>query len=196
MLIIDHEGNEFKGRRALSEHWGIKEYEFTYWLKKGYSIENAIAKCKRDKNVYDHEGTKYATYLDMCKAWNCSYTLFKNRTAWGWELKDILTTPANQVTIPVSIQGVEFGSLKELCRELGFDYGKFLEMHRKGMTIEECMLVVPSAKICREGIQDHLGYQYDSLDALCADYEIPKSVYVKERLEGKTKKEILTSHIQ
>lgn len=111
----------------------------------------------RYDNVVDHLGKSYETISDMCRHYNISHGLIRDRLLAGWSLKDALTIPANP-DIHIKTKEVEdhlgnkYNSLASMCKHYGMSDCTYRSRIQKGWTLEKALTtpVRPKKKYNRD----------------------------------------------
>jgi len=93
---VDCDGKHFTSIEAMCKHWGITVRLFNDRYKCGYLLKSCLTGEDVDFNrgrhaCEDHEGKKFESYSAMCEYWGISYSLFSNRRALGYDLRQCLT---------------------------------------------------------------------------------------------------------
>lgn len=90
---------QFDTLREISNFYKVDFSRLTHAFYKGdHSLEYIIEKLQRGhfikkRPVVDHLGQEFNTLLEMCSAYNISYTTYARRKKQGLSLKQILTSP-------------------------------------------------------------------------------------------------------
>lgn len=90
---------QFDTLREISDFYKVDFSRLTHSFYKGdHSLEYIVDKLQQGHfikkiPVVDHLGQEFNTLLEMCSAYNISYTTYARRKKQGLSLKQILTSP-------------------------------------------------------------------------------------------------------
>ena len=141
-ICYDHNGKKFKNKKEMCKHWKISPGAFTYRIKCGRSLKDALtmppyAEYKGTK-VKDHTGREFNSLIEMIEFWDVSSpTLFYQRRKKGCSLEECLTGIQHPA---YDHKGNRFNSVKDMLEHYGILSATYYTRKNKGWTLEECLL--------------------------------------------------------
>ena len=99
------------------------------------------------KQVTDHNGTKYNSIAEMCRAWKINYSTYMRRKKLGWSRKSALTTPPGRYatrkqTINPNVTdhlGNKYCSFRDMARHYKQTYATVKQRLNNGWTLERAL---------------------------------------------------------
>lgn len=185
----DHLGNIYESKATMCCKYGIPRNVFHRRIKEGWSLEKALTTPPSRKNgqgrvIYDHKGNPYSSVAEMCNAYHIDFAMYGSRIRMGWSLEKALTTPPEIVTIGkkecVDHLGNHFKSQAEMMRHWGVTKDQLRSRIELGWTLEQ-ILTTPKRIPHKHPCKDHLGNEWDSLDAMLSHYGVASTIF-KRRL--------------
>ena len=178
--IQDHLGNTFASLQEMADHWHIPDSTLSARLKK-MPVKEALTLTTKDligKTVKDHKGQTWPSVKAMCSHWGIDTALYYGRLKCGYSIEQALTEPImdqprNSKTI-TDHTGHTFSSVSELCKHWNIGRSTYNARIKNGWSIKDA-LTTPRSEINSTQkmlCTDHLGNQYESLNAMCAAYGI------------------------
>ena len=140
----DHLGNVYSSKKAMCAAYGISLEAFSYRLKAGKSLEEALTKPKGDKTyreVTDHLGNVYKDKKTMCAAYGISTDVFNYRIRAGYTLDEALRKErrTRKGTISTDHLGNIYPSLTKMCAAYGVSAVTYRIRIRRGLSKEEAL---------------------------------------------------------
>ena len=178
--IQDHKGNQFSSIKEMCEYWKIPLKTYSYRIKKGYTIEDALSHEKKGKMCQDHEGNTFLSIRAMCKYWNISINTYKTRINKGCTIKEALSCEECQ-----DHQGNTFPSVRAMCKYWNIPIKTYNDYIKNGCTVEEALTY--------EECQDHQGNTFSSVGAMCKYWNVSINAYYDRIEKGYTIEETLLS---
>lgn len=112
MIVKDHNGREFKTVTAMCKHYGLKVNTYNWRVARGYPLDKALTSPVARRgwtlegtrnfehmkggvciSVKDHLGKEHESFSAMCRAWEVTGSMVRNRLKRGFSLADALCTP-------------------------------------------------------------------------------------------------------
>ena len=90
------DGRQYRTIRGACAAWGVNPDTFRARRNKGMTPIQAFTYPKGSREPgrwVDHLGRRYATKAKLCRAWGVAPSMYDDRLARGWSLKDALTAP-------------------------------------------------------------------------------------------------------
>ena len=140
MLAIDKFGNSFRTMSSMYRYYGTSKEHVEGLVRKGYSREDAVIGVFADalgnrynsssavltahyKEVEDFNGNKYSSAIEMCRAYEISFSVFRRRRRFGFSLEDALLAEEGTLYVDSAKQYTEherrYRSSGRLCRFSG-----------------------------------------------------------------------------
>lgn len=198
--VSDHLGNEYPSQKDMCEAYGVDIGTFRSRIKHGASIEEALTTPLggiRGVPHTDHLGNVYPSKKAMCEAYGLSPKALDSRIKAKWSLEDALTIPVNVIKTPQRAVcfdhlGNEYPSKTALCRAYNIERATFNHRLENGLSLEEA-LTTPVTNKSGYTCKDHLGNEYDSIEAMCYAYDIEQCTYSSRIKRGMSVEEALTT---
>ncbi len=186
------DGQVFESITAFCNHYQVNRQKVYARLRNGVDLEQLSQTELRNTEIRDHKGNLYPSTRQLCKAYGVSHPTFCRRRDAGMTMEEILTTPSkgSKIDIEALTKG-EFLTIKEFAKANNLSYTGSCAILSAGGSLEECLKTRH-----REPVVDHLGYHYDSITAMCEDYDISIGTYNNRRRAGLSLEEILTTPIK
>lgn len=154
--------------------------------------------------MIEYQGKQYHSYKEICEKIGVKYKTFCERRTKGLSIEQSLSTqrlPASNY-VTVTYKGITYSSYKELydkCCTANISYGTFHNrVFRKYCSLEDALTLDKLEKRINNGRtkiwKDHLGHEYEGLQALCDAWGLTIKSYqnriragysLKDTLEGK-----------
>lgn len=149
----------------------------------------------------DHEGNKFRSVYQMCKAWGVNPSLYTYRRDRGMSLEEALTTPSRRSGSSkpcVDHLGNEYPNVTAMCKAWGTTDGHYRRALARGLSLEEILtqggvrkepLVSPAAlesekagerpRPGRKGkpCTDHTGREFPSEKAMCIAWGMDQTTF-------------------
>lgn len=211
----DHNGKKYKNIAAMCAAYNIAYRVYSSRIRSGWSVERALttpvivhdgklteerkALAAKKRECTDHLGKTYKCKKDMCSAYGITAVDYNRRTAAGWTLEQILTTPVGKKTVRIDIDidrldfnGERFATYKDLCEKYGMNYNTFGNRISRGWSVEAAVLLPIDDAYHHIPVCDHNGDQYTSKKEMCAAYNVPYDRFKKRIHDGWTIEAALT----
>lgn len=138
--------------------------------------------------IKDHLGHEYDSIIDMCRAYNIDYNIYRDRTKDGWSIEKALTTPIRKINNGVKTTdhlGNEYNSISDMCKAYNIDRCTYNNRTRSGWSKEKALTTPVKPKNAASGIIsiDHLGNVYDSISDMCKAHNVKYSIY-RDRIKA------------
>ncbi len=137
------------------------------------------------KPVTDHLGNEFESYAEMYRHWGTNQTIYHYRTAVkGWDMKTALETPPMDTDMAGAHEcedhlGNKFESIRAMCDYWRIPRTTFFQRRAKGWDLEKCLSPIETKRRhTARHVSDGHGNDYESLDAMCAAYDITKQQYI------------------
>lgn len=190
----DHTGRAFKSESEMCRHWGISPSAYRGRLARGFSLADALSAPIQkgpSKPCRDHKGIEYPSLTAMFNAYGVNYTVYHYRhDVMGWSQEKALETPLGNTDLAgahpcTDHLGNEFPSKKAMCDFWHVPRNVYFLRKRAGLPLEDCLAPVSRPqKMQANPVKDHLGNEFDGLDAMCAHWHITKAQYVQNVRNG------------
>ncbi len=177
----DHLGNHYPNMINMAYAYGISDVLLMKRLEAGMSLEEALTLEKHTHDAWtvkDHLGNVYKSQSDMAKAYGLARTTLINRLNAGMSLKDALThvnCRNKSIDKAVDHKGNAYEDIDAMAEAYHLPGKLILSRIERGWEMERVLnesvhaLHIP---IFANGVKDHLGNTYDSLNALARAYRI------------------------
>lgn len=137
-IPIIYNGKYYKSKYALAKAYGITPSKLSYRLKKGYSIEEAIAGNMNSKYSITYEGKKYKSKKALAEAYNINPIIFYKNLKEGLSIKEAVEE-AVKWKDGITYKGNHFKTKKELAKAYRIDYQNFCKDLKEGLSIQEAI---------------------------------------------------------
>ncbi len=186
------DGKVFESITAFCKYYEVSRQKVYACLRQGVAIEKLINLEVRDTQVYDHKGILHQSTRSMCKAYGVTHSTYCRRRDMGMTLEERLMTPLKKARIDISaLTGGRYETVREFAIENRLNYVRCCGLLSSGGTIEDCMKLR-----LKPPVVDHMGYHYDSITSMCADYNIPVSTYNSRKALGYSLEDRLTKPLR
>ena len=186
---IEYKGQVYPTYTALAEATGISYRAMLRRLKEGYSIDEAVAK-PRKQNVnkkyhIEFEGEHYPTYKALSEATGVEYNTLISRIKVGYSIYDAVkgTLDGKPMGIKrelIEFEGEYYPSYIAIARKYKVNEDTFKSRRTNGWTIHECIYGKNEAKIKYEGVT------YPSYMALAKAFGVNVTTFYARRRRGWT----------
>lgn len=162
------------------------------------------------KQCVDHNGKRYNSINDMCKAYGITRNMYESRKAKGCPLEQILDPKKDSSKLFAGVKctdhkGQEFDSVRDMCNYYHISTGMYYKGIKDGISLERVLTgtVKEQPKTQIEELyrpelnvkcKDHLNNKYDSITQMCAHYNILPDTYFARIQIGWSKEKALTTH--
>lgn len=186
----DHTGKEFPSIRAMCRAWGVSSQTYATRLRRGYSIEQALAPIPP---AIDHLGNKFPSLTAMCVKWGIPREVYYCRRYEGWSVEKSLTTPMGgkgkcSITDPET--GYTYTSIAEAAAAAGITRAAMWRRVHRGLFPD---LVFYGGNLSQTPSRDHTGKEFPSIRAMCRAWGISHSRYVYRINHGWSIEKALTT---
>lgn len=199
VTCTDHLGNVYKCKADMCKAYGIKLETFRKRINLGWSLKDALTVEKindTDWMVKDHLGNKFRSLNEMFRHWSVSSGCFWARMKKGLSLKDCLAPALKKEDVHAKKikdhLGVEWPSVKAMCKAYNLSATLFNERKNSGMSLEEALTTPLNLKYRKHEYVDHLGKHYKNQTAMCMAWDVPPTTYKTRIKNGWTVKLALT----
>lgn len=195
--VKDHLGKNFANYTKLAKHYDCDIKKLRHKLNKGLSIKDAIVQSKEIKVIKDHKGNSYNSKSEMCKHYGLTLnTLIRREHKHpNWTLEKLLTTKPRErkhSIQEITYKGVTYSSSTAFCKAINISYTKYKRGIKLGKTLEQIIKENDS----KRKVSDHLGKNYDEIQKLCEEYNIPRHIYSQRLKRGWDLEKTLTTPIE
>ena len=173
-LVTDHLGQTHASFEDMCQHHKVIPETCLNRLRRGLSLEEALAPSEGRKAIKDHLGNIYASTAELCHHYGIRYETFAQQLSRGKSVEEVLTgTNACE-----GLDGKTFANLKQLAQHYGLPYST-VQRARATLSKDEFLnyLRYPERGFGLSSVKDHEGNQYKNLGAMLEHYGIPKHVY-------------------
>ena len=137
------------------------------------------------KTVEDHLGNRFESITAMCKFWDITESIFRNRVRLGWSLEEALTIkpgkkPKKTGKTCKDHLGNTYISIEEMCKAYNISANAYCARIRLGWSLEEAL----TKKLYDFSCKDHLGKEYETTQEMCKAYNIPKTTFEQRIKKG------------
>lgn len=157
---VYYKGKYYPSITNLCDELNIKASTVQGRLKNGWSLEKAVSTPIRktvqrvpEKLVYN--GQTFSTLKELCETFGFNYVNTSTRLRRGYSFKEALETPLNEPKIPkkCSYNNKEYNSEKEMCLDNNVSYMKYLNLKKKGYSLEDAIknAIVKNKKVEIDG---------------------------------------------
>lgn len=191
---IELHGKTYNSYTELSKEYNLPINSIYKGLSRGLSIEEVVTNYKpRNKEVKDHLGNSFDSIRDMCRFWNTSEHVYRQRVVAGMSLKDALTLPLKKGgnrynRVYTDFNGNTFTTMQSMCDFHGLNISTLHRHIKDGKTLEEALkYLVENSKV-----YDHLGNSFPSYNSMAKHHGL-KGITLRQRLKrGWSLEEALT----
>lgn len=183
-VCYDHLGNRYNSIKDMCKHYNIGVDAFASRIRAKWTLKDALTNeinhDKQGKAYCDHLGNEYSSFISMCRHYNKSKSLVKERLKSGWSLEDALTK--DRIDLRKECQdhlGIKYKSINDMCSKYGISEATFKSRIKVGWSLEDALTIgINGKKKC----YDHLNNCYNSIKDMCNNYNISVPTF-KHRLE-------------
>ena len=172
---IVYKGITYRSITKLCDTLGISLKLVSYRLRKGYTVEQAVeTPLKRKKHEIVYKGIKYNNIKELCNYLDIPYTTVLNRVNTGYTIEQAIETHIINHNKPKKtiINGKEYLSLSEACKDLDKNYSTINGRIQLGYTAEQALSMPDKEKIIING------KEYSSIRQACIDLgKSPSTIY-------------------
>ena len=120
-MQIEYNGKSYNSISELCREQEVSIQTTCNRLRNGYTIEEALSKeplYLKNKEVYDHLGNKFNSFIDMCKHWGIEETVVRNRIKSGYSLERALTSKLKRGDKVVweDHSGIRYRTFTDMCK--------------------------------------------------------------------------------
>ncbi len=159
---IRYGGKEYSSKSELARAYGTNIKTFSYRLKKGWTIDEALGVVKRQHGngkLIRYDGKEYLSKSELARVYGINITTFSSRLKKGWTIDEalgVVENPQHGRSIPIRYGGKEYVSRAELARVYGINIMTFSYRLKKGWTMDEALGVAKrqSAQQSTENVED------------------------------------------
>ena len=136
----------------------------------------------------DHLGQIFESQKAMCAYWHVTASTFQQRRKKNYSLQECLCgckKQPNYNAIPYTDHlGHKFNSATELCQHWNVRLDTFLNRHKKGWTIEECIFGKKDKSFYAEIIIDPNGKTFRNQKEMCEYWNVSYDAYLFRKRKG------------
>ena len=123
-ISISVRGETFVSIAEAAEYYGVAPQLARRRLRDGYSIEQALGLEPSDPPLpsahsIDIDGQYFETIKEAAEYYDQPPNRVRNRLHQGWSVEDALKKERTTSSMPVTVSGKKFGSIRAAARELG-----------------------------------------------------------------------------
>lgn len=206
IIVTDHLGKTFSSKGAMLKHYGLSYKAFDRRIASGMSLKDALTipsgNLKSNKiPCVDHLGNKYESKHSMLQHYGICQTAFEYRIKkLNMSLEDALTQPHKEnKSTAIKCQdhmGNTFSSKIDMCDYWRMPRVVFFRRIRDGWTLEKALTEPIRNTNPKIKIKDHLGNEFDTLDAMCKHWNISKKQYMLNIRNNCTIQQALTTCVE
>lgn len=193
LSCVDHMGNKYTSVNKMCKHYGIKSSIYLDRIRSGWSIEDALLKDKKIVTEYiDFNGTIFPSFAAMCKHYGKSDRTVSERLRKGIDLKTALTSDKiGRIRKVYDHEGNEFHSYSDMVKSYGQSSWTTVRdrMKTQNMTLEEALTC--TGQIKKIPCTDPYGTMFESVTKMCKHYNVNRSAYREDMVNGYTMMEAL-----
>lgn len=193
LSCTDHLGNKYASVNEMCKHYNIKASIYLNRIHHGWSIEKALTENKKIiTECTDFEGTVFPSFSAMCKHYGKSECTVSERLRKGIDLKTALTSDKiGRIRKVYDHEGNEFHSYSAMAKFYGHSSWTTVRdrMNDQNMTLEEALTC--TGQIKKISCKDPYGSIFKSITEMCKHYNINRSVYREDIINGYTMIEAL-----
>lgn len=195
---IEFRGNKYKNYAEIAKVYNLPKNYVYKSLSRGLSLEEGINNYKpRNKEVKDPLGNSFKSIRDMCRFWNTTEHVYRQRVEVGMSVKDALTKPLKRgggkrkELMYTDFNGNSFTTKEAMCKAHGVNVSSLCRRMKNGETQDEALkYLIDNSKVC-----DHLGNSFSSYNTMAKHYGL-KGITLRHRLKrGWSLEEALTEKV-
>lgn len=187
--VIIYKGKEYSSLKKLAIEYKVPYMTLHSRLRRGISLEDAMSRdfISSRKKVIDFDGNIFPSESAMCRHYNISTSLYRQRLKIGWNLKDALLKPVRDDSCYDHL-GNKFKNTDEMCEYYHINSNTFFSRKSYGYSLKDCLTM----KLRDFSCYDHLGNKYTSQASMCKHYNIDYKAFIARIAYGYTLEEALT----
>ena len=179
---VDHLGQEFNSISEMINYWGINKGEYDYRSNLGWSLEEILTGNRESKPIIrsgnkciDHNGREYKSIAEMCREYNISSSMYKQRVKAGWSSKCALLVPSRKKHSFFDHKGIQYNTLEEKCNAYNITVSTYKCRINRGLSEQEA-LELPNRNDTRR-CKDHNGKEFESRTKMCEYWNIDVNIF-------------------
>ena len=199
-FVTDHKGVTYPNLDEMCRQYGTDKLHYIRRTQRGWTVEEALSGIKQKSAFYDHLGNAYPSQANMCKTYGIKVVTFRARLAAGYTLEEALTLNMNELRPIISKTvsdhlGNTYPSIKAMCAAYHIKPSAYQYRIKKGLSTEVALTTKLGEvrQYTGQGVSDHLGNPYSSIQSMCNAYNINLPTYRERIKNGLSIEEALTA---